>query len=361
MTSGNGGTRRLITLFVVFGAAIVGVETLLNRGAVDGTFLFTLTCWTMVVQGCVALAAVAEVAKGLWLIPIKRDLLSFHPLLFFAALLYPFMALRIEIYGWTDHTTAWLNVPFFLGRNMVLLLLAGWVGHLLTRAIMAQDPKKNTYAVYYILIFVASESLIAFDWIMSLEYPWISTLFGGYFFIQSFLMGLLVSTFILLSRARKKETGLTQTSHDAGKMIFGFSFMWAGFFFSQYLPIWYGNIPEEVDYVVKRLGPGRYWALSRVVFLMAFVIPFVILLSRKVKTVPTAMAGLSVMILVGLCLEKVVLIDPVVRVDPVVAVIEGALLVVLASMVYRMRDSFMPQMVMPVIPHHDMDDAHDAL
>jgi hypothetical protein len=346
----SGGARKIAMYFVVFGAAMAAAETLLNRTQVDGSFLFILTCWTMLIQGCVALAAVGEVAKGHWLFPIKRDLLSFYPLLFFTALLYPLIALRFEIYAWTGHPTAWLNVKFFLARNVVLLLLCAFTAHKLSRAVMAHSPKKNRYAVYYILLFVASESLIAFDWIMSLEYPWISTLLGGYFFIQAFLMGLLMSAFILLSKSRQGVKGLGDTSHDAGKMIFAFCFMWGGFFFSQYLPIWYGNIPEEVDYVAKRVSPGPYWLLSRVVFLMVFVIPFVTLLSRKIKRVAPALAGLSAMILTGLCLEKVVLINPVVPVRPVYVAVDAVLLAAVTVLVYRIRESFMPQLVAEAAP-----------
>lgn len=346
MTGANGGARRLITLFVVFGAVIAGVEAVANRQPIDGSFLLVLTVWTMLVQGCVALAAVGEVAKGLWLIPIKRDLLSFYPLLFFTAILYLVIALRMEIYGWTEHPTAWLNVQFFLARNVVVLLLTAWVGRLLARAVMAHSPRKNTYAVYYLFLFVTSQSLVAFDWIMSLEYPFVSTLFGGYFFIQSFLMGLLMSSYIIFFRTRKGETGLTKrTLRDAGTMTFGFCFLWGGFFFAQYLVIWYGNIPEEVDYVLKRVGPSPFWGLSRAVLLMVFVFPFVTLLFGHIKNSPRAMAAIASMIFAGLFLEKVVLVTPVVSAQPVFIAVEAALLVGLLIMVYRMRDTFMPQLV----------------
>lgn len=338
--------RNVIILFVVFGAAIAGAELLLNRGSDDGTFLLVITFFTMIVQGCIALAAVGEVAKGLWLIPVKRDLLSLYPLLFFVALLYPLLAMRMDIYAWTEHPNAWLNIQFFVVRNFVILFVVAWVGRLLAHAVMSGNEKKNTYAVFYILLFVTSQSLVAFDWIMSLEYPWISTLFGGHFFIQAFLLGLLTTSFIIFFRVRGGDTGLTETLRDTGKMTFGFCFLWGGFFFAQYITIWYGNIPEEVDYVFKRVDPAPYWGLSRAVLAMIFIIPFVSLFSRKLKVFPPGMVVVATIAAAGILLEKVVLIRPVTPINPVATAAELALALALMVLVYRARESYMPQQLM---------------
>ncbi len=340
----NGLPRNLIVLFIVFGALIVVLETLVNRTS-DGSLLLTLTFWTMAVQGAVALAAVAEAAKGLWLIPVKRELLSMYPLLLFMAFLYLLMGMRMEIYDWTAHPNMWLNARFFIARNFVVMMLAFWAAHLLARAVMRGDPKKDLYAILYILAFVASESLIAFDWIMSLEYPFVNTLFGGHFFVQSLLMGLMFSAIIIFFRTRAGATGLTETLRDTGKMMFGFSFLWGGFLFAQYLTIWYGNIPEEVAYIMKRVDPAPYWGLSRVAITLIFAVPFLALLSRKLKTVPVLMLLVSMSAAIGLFLEKFILITPVVPVNPVVVAAEFVLMLVLVILVYRGRDSFMSQLV----------------
>jgi len=344
MNNGRLSSRTLVVLFLLFGVVVVALEMLVNRKS-DGTLLFTLTFWTMAVQGAVALAAVGEVSKGLWLIPVRRELLSMYPLILFMALLYPLMAMRMDIYDWTAHPNAWLNTRFFIGRNFVVMLLVFWSAHLLARAVMRGDPKKNRYAVFYILAFVTSESLIAFDWIMSLEYPWISTLFGGHFFIQSFLMGLLFLAYVIFFRTRAGVTGLTETLRDTGKMMFGFSFLWGGFLFAQYLTIWYGNIPEEVDYILKRVDPSPYWGLSRVAITMIFAVPFLALLSRKIKIMPGPMALVATSSVIGLIVEKLILITPVVPVNPVVLVAQFIAMLVLFVFVFRARDSFMLQPV----------------
>ncbi|MFQ5510451.1 MAG: hypothetical protein ACE5EO_01255 [Candidatus Krumholzibacteriia bacterium] len=343
--SGGTVTRLAVAApILVVGAAIALLEGMGGRPG-DGSLLMTLTFWTMLVQGCVALAAIGEVAKGLWLIPIKRDLYATYPLLLLLALLYLVMGTRMEIYAWTGHPTAWLNVQFFIIRNVALMLLLFWVARLLAQAAMKGSPAKNTYAVVYLALWVTSQSLIAFDWIMSLEYPWISTLFGGYFFVQSLLMGLIVSVYIIFFRTRRGANHLKETLRDCGKMILSFCFMWGGFFFAQYLVIWYGNIPEEVAYVLKRVDSAPYWGLSRAVLLMMFVIPFGALLSRALKTHRLGMVTVSSIVLAGMALHLLVLIRPVVPIElPRVAVASALMAALLAFLIWR-RDSFIPQQV----------------
>jgi hypothetical protein len=346
MSNSNLSARSVVVLLAAFGLAVVGCETLLNRTS-DATLLLTLTFWTMFAQGAVALCAIGELSKGLWLKPVKRDLYSFYPMIFLMAFLFLLMGMRMSIYGWsTTHPIGWLDTRFFLIRNFVVLLVTGWVARQLAMASMKDDPKKNTYAVYYVLLWVVSQSLIAYDWIMTLEYPFINTLFGPHFFVQSLIMGLLINVFVIFFRSLRRETGLTETLRDTGKMLFGFSFMWGGFVFTQYLVIWYGNVPEEVAFVLKRVDPSPYWGLSRVALGAVFGIPFLALLSRKLKTIPIGMVLVACSSWIGIFVEKVILITPVVPVNYLVVAIEYALMLALAVLVYRARNSFMPQYVL---------------
>ena len=334
----------LVVVLVLAGAVVAALEAL-GRGEANGSLLMTLTFWSMLVQGCVALSAIGEVTKGLWLIPIKRQLLSTYPLLLLLPILYLLMGLRMDVYAWTEHPNRWLNVEFFLIRNVALMLLVFWVARALARAVMKGSTNKNTYAVLYLALWVTSQSMIAFDWIMSLEYPWVSTLFGGYFFIQSLIMGLIVSVVIIFFRTRAGAAHLTETLRDCGKMILAFCFMWAGFFFAQYLVIWYGNIPEEVAYVLKRVDPAPYRWLSRTVLLMLFIIPFVSMLSRQLKTRPAGMITVAGVALGGLLLHLLILIRPVVPVDLVRFAIASASMAGAMALLIVNRDSFMPQLV----------------
>ena len=336
--------RNLVFAAFIVGAVVASVELFLRRTA-DATFLVALTYTTAVVEGCVALAATGELAKGVWLVPIKRELYSVYPLLLVVALLSLLLGAKIEIYGWSERPNGWLNVRFFLARNFVVLFLTFLTARKLVTAVSRGSPHKNRYAAFYIALFIVSQSLVAFDWIMSLEYPWVSTLLGGYFFNESFLIGLAAATFILFFRMRDSSHRLTETLRDTAKMMFAFSVVWVGFFFAQFLVIWYGNIPEEVGYVFTRVKQPPYAGLSRAVLFSVWVIPFVVLLSRPLKTVAPVMAGVAALIAAGLFIEKLVLVLPVARVSPPALAIEVALLLSLVGLFIAGRDSIVPQRV----------------
>jgi hypothetical protein len=353
----NRGVVAAITLVV---GVIIAVLEATVRKTPDGTFLVALTFWTGLIQGCIALAATGELAKGLWLIPIKRELFSVYPLLLVNALLFLLIGLKMDIYQWTQHPTAWLDVRFFIMRNVGVLLVTFLAARQLAVAVMRGSPNKNRYAVFYITLFVISQSLVAFDWIMTLEHPWISTLLGGYFFVESFLMGLCATTFILLFRMRPVARdqivapgtdtayhGLTETLRDTAKMIFAFCFMWAGFFFAQFLVIWYGNIPEEVGYMLRRFSEPPFEALSWSVLIMVWVFPFLILLNGRIKTVPPAMSGIALVVLIGLFIEKLVMVLPVTSVDTPLVIVETVLLVALVPLFVSSKDVILPQQVTP--------------
>jgi hypothetical protein len=350
------GIRGLAGLSVLVAAALVAVETLFVHGR-DGSFLLTLTFWTMIIHGGVALAAVAEVSKGLWLIPVKRDLLALYPLLLFTAVIYLLFGIRVhDIYAWAAEPTAWMNVRLFMIRNFVILLVSFFIGRQLAMAVLHNRPNKNMWAVLFVTVFITSQSMVAFDWLMSLAYPWVSTLFGGYFFIQAFLMGLILCSYILFFRIRAGAPALKETLRDNAKMMFAFCFMWGGFMFAQYLVIWYGNLPEEVAYLYQRVVPEPYFTLSRLVVLLVFILPFVSLVSRKIKTEPFGMVLVATVVLSGLLLEKIVMIAPVVPINPVIVVVEFALMALLVSAFLANRDAYMPKGVTAAAGGH----GHDA-
>lgn len=343
MSTGNLGTRNLyITALAVAGA--IALFEVFVRQTPDATFLVALTFWSGIVQGCLALAAGGELAGGRWLVPINRELYSVYPLLLIIALLSLVLGAKMDIYGWSKDPDAirWLDVKFFLIRNFVVQLLAFFAARQFVVSVRKQSSNKNRWAGIYVAMFVVSQSFVAFDWIMTLEYPWISTLLGGYFFIEAFLMGLAVCAFILLFRMKTPGHGLAESLRDTSKLMFGFSVVWIGFFFAQFLVIWYANIPEEVGVLLRRINEPPYSTLSLIVMFLVWVLPFSILLSRPLKTVPGAMVVVATLILAGLLLEKVVLVLPVVAVNPVFLGVEVVLLTALAGLFISNRDSIVP-------------------
>jgi Ni/Fe-hydrogenase subunit HybB-like protein len=168
-------------------------------------------------------------------------------------------------------------------------------------------------AVLYILAYALVLSLLAYDLVMSADPQWISTLFAPYAFVKAFYMGLGALIIVAaLVRIRYRETASLSSSHfhDLGKLFFAFCLLWADFFYCQFLVIWYGNIPEETSYIIQRTMTLPWSRLAWTVFILSFVIPFLILLNKQVKTKPRFMIGLCSLVLVGIWLEHFLLLGP---------------------------------------------------
>ena len=156
-------------------------------------------------------------------------------------------------------------------------------------------------------------SLLASDLVMSMDPHWISTLFGAYSFVKAFYIGLggLIILAAVLRLRYGEHSGLRASHfHDLGKLFFAFCLAWADFFYCQFVVIWYGNISEETSYIIKRTMVSPWNSLAWTVFIVSFLIPFLILLNRKVKTKPKFMILLCSVVLVGIWLEHLLLLGP---------------------------------------------------
>ena len=313
-----------IVVFLVIGLIVLS-ERVLGAGN-NGSLLFTLVFWIAIIEGCIALVATTELVKAQWILPLKKGLLSVYPLLLFIAFLFIFLVLQINIYPWAEGQGIWLNKWFFMIRNFILLLLAYVLARKLAIESDKESKKRDLYAILYLLVFVVSQSLVAFDWVMPLEYPWFSTLFGGYFFVESFYVGIAVAgvfCFLLLKKsAQENADKLSKALNDTATMMFGFSLLWAGLFYSQFLVIWYGNIPEEAGFLVARISNP----LSYVILVALFFAPFIILLSRRAKSNPSVVLAVSSAILLGLFIERLLLLFPAVPLNPILLVLEFLLI-----------------------------------
>jgi hypothetical protein len=149
---------------------------------------------------------------------------------------------------------------------------------------------------------------------MSMDPHWFSTLFGAYTFVKAIYVGFgaLIILAAVLHLSPATDSGLQSGQfHDIGKLFFAFGLVWADFFYAQLVVIWYGNIPEETAYVIERVmlapwqgpWPGR--------FRVCFVAPFLILLNKKIKTVPAAMMVICGVVIAGMWLEHFLLLGPV--------------------------------------------------
>ncbi len=307
----------LAILFVLAGAlmALLAMGPFAGKG---GSLLLVLLFWIAVVEGCIAAAAAGTMVNARWVDSVKRELFSVTPLLLLLSFLLLLLIPFVDTYPWAGQPGIWLRKEFFICRNLAFLLLAyvtaGWF------AVSAgSGARKKLPAAVYLFVFVVSQSLTAFDLVMSLEYPWVSALLGGYFFIESIYGGFAVSA-ILCVLTHGKPTGAAGPEarsdlKDLSILMFGFSLMWAGLFFAQYLTIWYGNLPEEVSFIARRVSASPLRELSVAILFLLFFLPFPVLLSTRAKTNSYVVSAVSLLILSGILVERYVFLAPVVRVD----------------------------------------------
>jgi hypothetical protein len=174
--------------------------------------------------------------------------------------------------------------------------------------------KMSTTAPLIVALYAIIYSLFAFEMIMGIDTIWYSNLYGGFTFIGNIFIGwaslaLLTIFYDLYSKPYSKVTSTGQL-WDLAKLNFGFTMLWGYLFFSQFLPQWYGNLPEETQWLILRTREMPWKAFAYVVFSMCFVIPFITLMSRDLKRTPFGYAVVAIIILLGVWGEKYVTIMP---------------------------------------------------
>lgn len=213
---------------------------------------------------------------------------------------------------------AFLNVPFFIAR--LIIYLAIWLGfsHILRKLSVKNDSdnslkyfnKSRVIASLFIVFFAISIVIFSWDWLMSVEAHWYSTLFGWYV-----LAGIIVKCFavILLIIAILKSLGYLdfvnkEHLHDLAKYLFSFSIFWMYLWFSQYMLIWYSNIPEETIYFIKRIEDYKILFFGNLV--LNFGVPFLILLFRYSRRNIWILAFVSLIIIIGQWIDQYLMIFP---------------------------------------------------
>ncbi len=214
---------------------------------------------------------------------------------------------------------AYLNKPFYLFRTIIYLI--GWVGGaMLLRRMsfkmdkgvdaIAQWKRMRNFSAGFIVFFAITSSTSAWDWIMSIDTHWYSTLFGWYTFSGIFVSSLTILTLIVLylkNQGYLKEVNESHI-HDLGKFIFAFSIFWTYLWFSQFMLIWYANIPEEVTYYMIRLG--EYKGLFFIMATLNFIFPMSILMSRSAKRNFGFIVVTGIFIIIGHWLNVFIMILP---------------------------------------------------
>jgi hypothetical protein len=214
-----------------------------------------------------------------------------------------------------NHKRPYLNRKFFLGRLIAYLLVWTWLVQRYFRWSTDQDKSKaleNTaaaqrFAPPALILFGISLTLFAFDWLLSLDGTWYSTIFGVQVFAQCcvFQMSVLIIMTLLLRRSGLLGDAVdVEHYHDLGKLLFGWIVFWTYITFAQFFLIWYSNIPDEVAWFHKRWNEngGTYKLLGLTLVVMHFFVPFWFLMSRNIKRrLPLLATGAVCMIVMHVC------------------------------------------------------------
>jgi hypothetical protein len=291
-------------------------------------YLVNLVFWSGLAVTGPAIAAMMQLTEARWSPSVRRlslTTIGFLPVSL--VLLVVLAAGRTVLYPWVTAPiavkAAWLNVPFFFGRTFVLAVVTfaacyAFAGALLRDSVPPGDERdtarRNRLAVIVLFLWMITVSLWGFDLVMSLDPIWYSGLFGAYFVVSS-----LYTTFCLLSilTIRANSRGVASIPpaavQDVAKLQFAMSIMWMYFFWSQFLVIWYGNVPVETRFFLRRLFVQPWGTLAWVVLIVGWLIPFAYLLKRLTGRPPQRHGPLfviSVFGLVAIFLERVLVIFP---------------------------------------------------
>jgi hypothetical protein len=219
--------------------------------------------------------------------------------------------------------SAYLNVPFFIGRAVLYFAVWLFCMFMLNRYSAAQDRGEagvhpgdtrpaRVVAAPGLLAYALTSTFASVDWMMSIDAHWFSTIYGLLLIVGQGLsaFAFVIAMLALLSGTEPVATYLTSRHfHDYGKLLLAFVMLWAYFSFSQFLIIWGGNLPEEVGWYVERFrGPWGYVALLIVVG--HFALPFTLLLSRNLKKRGSLLAKVAIGILVMRLVDLIWLVEP---------------------------------------------------
>lgn len=372
VTEHSRGAGRLLQ-----GVGLLGIVGLLASLFLSGPFpaawiqdyLVHFMFFTTIALGGLFFVFVQHLTRAGWSVTVRRtaELMSGETFTAVAILFLPlagsFLIPQISLYPWHQadyfahephlaHKAIYLNIPFFIARAAFCLVIWWWLGRFFLRQSVAQDvdgdPSRTLsmerFSPAAALLFTVTVTIASFDWLMSLTPAWYSTIYPVYIF-SGCAVGGLAALILLLLLARSAgiispEYVTVEHLHDLGKLLFGFVIFWGYIAFSQYMLIWYGNIPEETQFYMPR-QQGMWLYLSVALIFGHLLIPLVGMMPRAIKRNPVTLGFFAVWLLVFHWIDLYWLVKPTWYAEITPGQLAGglvggvAMFLILAGLVFR--------------------------
>ena len=295
---------------------------------------------TSIGLGSLFLVALEYIGGAVWSTPFRRV----AEVLASTLLIVPILAIPIyfnlhDVYHWThlevvavdeilSHKSPYLNESFFTARIIGYFVIWILFYFIITKNSEKQDKtkdqsltKKNIRnSAIFIPFFAITITFASIDWMMSLEPHWFSTIFGVYYFAGTFLAALAIITFLVVYLNEKGVFGngvVSDHYYSLGALLYGFINFWAYIAFSQFMLIWYANLPEETFWFLNR-WEGSWLVYSIIFVLIHFLIPFFALVSQPSKTNASRLKFMSIWLLVAHFMDLYFLVMPTFTPDGIV-------------------------------------------
>lgn len=308
---GKGGAASVV--FLVIGLLGLGVTVAAGftghlKHALAAYHVGVMSCLAMAL-GCLFWVMAFHLTQAGWSTTIRRQFENVMMLLPVLALMVaPVLVIEVwtggQLFTWMnkdiahgdvllERKSAYLNPMFFMGRALIYLFVWSYLSSKLFRYSIEQDRTGNKWltnqarftSAWGMLLFALTTAFAAFDWLMSADYRYFSTMWGVYYFAGAAFSSIPVVVLILARlRASGRLEGLVteEHTHDLGKLMFGFTVFWAYIGFGQYFLTWYANIPEETAYFLFRKSYGWEY-VSMFLVIGHFLVPFYLLLWRFMR------------------------------------------------------------------------------
>lgn len=332
----SGGRFAGLIAFAIFSFAALGIGAFFDPAQFAFSYLFAFAFYFTICAGALFWVLVHHAVGAEWSVTVRRQLenlaalfpalaLLFLPLVFAAPKLWAWMGIPPGQDALLDAKSPYLTPAFFWLRASLYFAFFVGAGVLLRAFSVAQDRDgEGRHSIYcrkaafaFAPLFALCVTFASIDWLMGLDYRWFSALWGVYIFAGSALASICALVLVITAiREAGYLRGIVSAEHyhAMGKLVFAFTIFWAYIAFSQYLLIWFSNIPEETAYFLRR-SAGSWWFLQILLVAGHFVVPFLLLLSRGGKRRPGFLCGVAIWILIMHALDLYLVVLPALHGD----------------------------------------------